>query len=185
MNRRTVVLLAVFGCAICFAAAIAFVATPASAQDLGYSYLRINVNGKTAQNFASNPAYSGWMSILDVRARRRLASRAASSPRLSQKLAIAYGPWTNFSAIMRDSKIGPGRLEFDAGDDGQLGPLLNAQRNSTSIPDAVLDFYTEEQNRFVGEFDIEGIRILALRDVPASACPMYEITFSFQSIVKK
>lgn len=167
------------------AMAIMFATTPTPAQEVGYSYLRIDVNGKAAQNLVLDPAYNGWIRILDVQARRRLTRRLPSSAQSGQRAAIAYGPWTEFSEIIRSGRMRAGKLEFGAGDDGQFGPLLDAQRSQVPIPNAVLDFYTFDKNHFVGEFEIKGIRILSLRDVPASACPMYEITMSFESITKK
>jgi hypothetical protein len=144
------------------------------AQEMGYDYMQISVDGKTAGNFVRDTKYNGWMEIEAVTVRRTIAGRAKP----------LYSKWMDFPKLLQDGKSGPGQMEFGVGDEGGLEPLLDAQKRHLTIPQVELDHYTEIGNQFVGKFILHNVRILSLKDVPASACPMYEVRISFQSISK-
>ena len=76
---------------------------------------------------------------------------------------------------MKSGHHGPGTLSFDVGDNGGLDPLLAAQKSGTIIPSADLDLFSDygEGRKPLGKYLIKQIRIVAVEDVPASACGMY------------
>ena len=168
-------------------------ASPAGSQEYGYSYLRMEVAGHTIRNFVQNEKYStGWLGIEGVELQRLapvVDSAAQPEPPVeavkTAKEQKADNPWLKFPAALRSGRSGPGKLRFGAGDSGGLEPLFDAQNQKSVIPEAELDFYTEQNPKFVGIFKIKGIRILSLEDMPASACGAYVITFSFKSIAKR
>jgi hypothetical protein len=152
-----------------------------SSQSLGYSYLRISVSGRPATNFVHDSKYRGWLQVEEVQA---LVHAAAQSTDAQPKKA-ERGHWIALPEFLASGRSGPGRLRFGAGDDGALGPLVDAQEHNTLIPNAELALYDVDTAKFVGEYEITGIRILSLDNIAASACPMFEITATFQHIAKK
>ena len=166
------------GTAFVAAAALWLLMAPAARpQELGYSYLRMDVNGHTISTFVPNEKYSrGWLQIM-------------GQPELkadTNKTVKADGDgWTSLSAVLQSGRRGPGTLRFDAGDSGGMEPLFDAIKQKVIIPQAELDSYTEDTGKFVGRFKIKKLRILSLEDMPASACGAYIITLSFQSIAKE
>ena len=92
--------------------------------------------------------------------------------------------WGFLSAEMKLGHHGPGTLSFGVGDNGGLDPLLAAQKNGTIIPSVDLDLFPDygEGRALIGKYRIKRIRIVAVEDVPASACGMYDVTVRFQSI---
>jgi hypothetical protein len=164
--------------------ALALATHSVHAQEMGYSYMQFSVNGKHAQNVPRNPSYNGWMQIESVLARRRLATLKMDDSPPNSPVEAAYGSWSDFPKILQDGKSGPGQMEFGVGDEGGLDPLLDAQKRHLLIPQVELDHYAEIGNQFVGKFILRGVRVLSLKDALASACPMYEVRISFQSISK-
>jgi len=157
------------------AAAAIWLLMPSSmrSQEVGYSYLRMDVNGHTISNFVPNEKYSrGWLEILGLEANTNKTVKADRDG------------WTELSALLRSGRSGPGKLRFAAGDSGGMAPLFDAIKQNFLVPQAELDFYTEDTGKFVGRFTIKKIHILSLQDIPASACGAYMITLSFQSIRK-
>jgi len=166
-------------------------ASPAGSQEYGYSYLRMEVAGHPITNLVINEKYSaGWLEVLGVRV-KLLSSNThpKDQPKpAGETVSVAKADedgWTTFPAVLRSGRSGPGKLSFGAGDSGGLDPLFEAQKHQSLIKQAELDFYTVETDKFVGRFKIKGIRILSLKDIPASACGAYEISLSFHSIVKE
>jgi hypothetical protein len=165
-------------------------ASPARAQSYGYSYLRITVERSAVSNFVHDEKYNGWLQIEAVRAEpgfqaARAAPGAASTGAASKTQKADDDAWTTLPAILHSGRGGAGKLRFGAGDEGGLDPLIDAQKRKITVPQADLDLYDEEKNVLIGKYKLKGIRILALEDVPASACPMYEITLSYLSIEKE
>ncbi|MGH9714067.1 MAG: hypothetical protein ACRD5M_12290 [Candidatus Acidiferrales bacterium] len=150
-------------------------------QSVGYSYLRMEIGGHPMTNFVHDEKHQGWLQIFPLEA--KLNSQPANGT--SKKKKSGNAEWSKLPAILKSGHSGPGELDFGAGDDGGLDPLLEAQKRKTLIPQAELDLYNEETSDFIAKFTITGVRILAVEDVPASACAMYSITLSFQSIEKK
>jgi hypothetical protein len=179
------------GRAFVAAAALCLLMAPAArSQEVGYSYLRMDVNGHTISNFVPNEKYTGWLEILGLQAKSLSSiTHSASQPELKADANKTVKPdsdgWTALSALLRSGRSGPGKLRFDAGDSGGMEPLFDAIKQKLVIPQAELDFYTEDTGKSVGRFKIKGIRILSLEDMPASACGAYIITLSFQSIAKE
>jgi hypothetical protein len=93
-------------------------------------------------------------------------------------------PWTDFPVILRSGRAGSGRFSLGAGDSGGLEPLIDAQKRKSLIASAELDLYDRDSHALIGKYRIKGIQVLSLKDVQASACAMYEITMSFQSVQK-
>ena len=93
-------------------------------------------------------------------------------------------PWTDFQAILHSGRAGSGRFSFGAGDNGGLEPLIDAQKHKSLIASAELDLYDDDSGKLIGKYRIKGIHVLSLEDVKASACAMYEINMSFQSVEK-
>lgn len=166
------------GRAFVAAAAILLLVAPAvRSQELGYSYLRMDVNGHTISNFVPNEKYSrGWLQIMGQPALKADTDKTAKAD---------DDGWAAFSSVLRSGRSGPGTLRFGAGDSGGMEPLFDAVKQKLVIPQAELDLYTEDTEKFIGRFKIKKIRILSLEDMPASACGAYVITLSFQSIAKE
>lgn len=157
-------------------------------QSIGYSYLHIVVKGQPVTNLVFDKKYLGWLRVDGVEVQGSASSALASKSAISSTARApsnADRGWKPLPTILQSNSLGPGNLRFGAGDDGRMAPLLTAQEKRTFVPEAEIDLYVEETSQFVGKFKIKGIRILSLRDVQASACPMYEVTLSFQSIVKE
>lgn len=165
-------------------------ASPSRAQEYGYSYLRIDVAGHPVTNFPTNEKYQGWIQIESVEERLK--------PGVTVKTYSPSGDkrWAALQLVLQKGRAGPGKLRFGAGDTMgivigrkeytfSLDPLLDAQKRQAFIRQADLALYDENTAGFIGSFRIKGIRILSLENVQASACPMYEITVSFQSISKE
>jgi hypothetical protein len=85
---------------------------------------------------------------------------------------------------MKSGHHAPGTLSFGVGDNGGLEPLFVAQKNGTIIASADLDLFPGDGKGLtrMGKYIIKRIRIVAVDDVPASACGMYYVTVRFQSI---
>ncbi len=165
-------------------AALSLVLAPISQsheQVYGYSYLLIEVTGHPIENFTVDPNYRGWLQIEAVRAMHTSSSVHSMAAVKTQN--ADDGRWKSLASILRAGKLGPGEIRFDAGDDGGFAPVLGAQKRKQVIQEAELALYAEDTDKLVGKFKIKGIRVLSLEDVPASACPMYEVTLSFRSIV--
>jgi hypothetical protein len=164
-------------------------APPARAQYDGHSYLRIKVAGHPIRNYVQNEKYTGWLQIEAVDAK-------SDAPVPNEKSHVSPAdpswhpnekdgrPWTDFPAILRSGRAGSGRFSFGAGDGGEMKPLFDAQKHKSLIPSAELDLYDEDGGALIGKYLIKGIHVLSLEDVKASACAMYEINMSFQSVEK-
>lgn len=165
------------------------VASPSRAQEYGYSYLRMDADGHPVANLVTNEKYEGWLQLVAVEARiptrPKRDGKIIDADMLAKKTALHRRGWTTLPVIMHEGRSGPGQLRVAAGDDGGLSGLIDAQKRKTFIPQAELVLYDEQADTLIGKFRIKGIRILSLEDVPASACPMYEITLSFRSISKE
>ncbi|MGB0034194.1 MAG: hypothetical protein WBP79_01815 [Candidatus Acidiferrales bacterium] len=170
---------------LCAAAITVMMAAPARTQSVGYSYLHIAVNGQTATNIVVNEKYNGWLGIEGVEAAPPAVAAKKSANAATKVRKDDESEWKEAAASLRAGKAGPGRLRFGAGDEGGFDPIVKAQKEKLLIPEADLDLYVFETNELVGKFKIRGIRVLSLEDVPASACPMYMVTLSFQSIAKE
>jgi hypothetical protein len=160
----------------------------ATAQSIAYSYLGIAISGQPVTNFVDQKKYIGWLRIEDPEVRFAVPqnSSVARGRTASVKVAtVNSSKWKSLVATLRSNESGPGQFRFGAGDDGGMAPLVKAQKQKTLVPDAELDLYNENTNQFVGKVRIKGVRVLSLRDVQASACPMYDVILSFQSIVKE
>lgn len=148
--------------------------------DDGHSYMHITIGDHVLTNFVRNDGYqNGWLAVELVLVRnagRTLASGGSAD-------GVPKG-WGLLSAEMKSGHHGRGTLRFGVGDDGGLDPLLAAQKNGTVIASAELDLFPNygEGRTLIGKYRIKGIRIVAVEDVPASACGMYDVTARFQSI---
>ena len=164
-------------------AALAQFPPKSQAQDLdddGHSYLRIVIDGHALTNFVNNQQYQkgGWLAIEPV-----LVKSTRQTHEMSGNTGFPKG-WELLSAGMKSGHHGPGTLDFGVGDNGGLDPLFTAQKNGTIIPSADLDLFPiyGEARALIGKYLIKRIRIVAVEDVPASACGMYDVTIRFQSI---
>ena len=164
-------------------------AAPARAQSDGHSYLHIEIAGHSMTNVVLDEKYTGWLAIEDVDAKsdapvpneKKHAADYDPSWRPNEKDGR---PWTDFPVILRSGRAGSGRFSFGAGDSGGLEPLIDAQKRKSLIASAELDLYDRDSHALIGKYRIKGIQVLSLKDVQASACAMYEITMSFQSVQK-
>lgn len=151
-----------------------------SAED-GHSYIRIMIGDHVLTNFVINEEYQkgGWLAVESVLVKSTGQTHGAggNTDRLPKG-------WGLLSAEMKSGHHGPGTLSFGVGDNGGLTPLLAAQKNGTIIPSADLDLFPDygKGRTLIGKYLIKRIRIVAVEDVPASACGMYEVTVRFQSI---
>jgi len=145
-----------------------------------HSYLRIVIGDRALTNLAQNEEHQkgGWLAIEPV-----LVKSTRPTPGVGGSTDIPKG-WRLLSEEMKSGHHGPGTLSFGVGDDGGLEPLLAAQKNSTIIPSADLDLFldNDKTRTRIGKYLIKRIRIVAVEDVPASACSMYYVTIRFQSI---
>jgi hypothetical protein len=164
------------------------VAALSFAQSVGYSYLRIDVAGRHITNIMVNEKYAGWLQIGGVEARPDSPNARVSGPATPSDFWHALGKdgnrWTKLPAILHAGRADAGKLSFGVGDNGGLGPLIDAQKHKSVISAAELDLYDSESGAFIGKYRINGVRVLSLEDVQSSACPMYEITISFLSVEK-
>lgn len=167
-------------------AAAAFAARPlvraAAAQnngELGYSYLRLVIDGKTMQNIGRKQEYRGWLMLHAIDAR--------AFPHEIHPPTEKYHPagWTSLDKFLRDGPKRSGELGFGVGDDGGLDPMLEAVKLKAVIPEADLDYYDFLANVFVGKHRLTGVRILSVQDMPASACAMYDVRIRFASITAR
>jgi hypothetical protein len=170
-------------------ATLALAQSDVEEDQIGYSYMRIEVAGRSILNFAVSPKYQdGWLQIevVEVHPANFPASRV---PALKAEAAKQGYPgedgWLPLDEVLQSGWRGRGTIRFGAGDSGGFAPMLEAQKNRTAIEHADLDLYALDTRRLVGKFRIDGIHVLAMDDVPASACPMYEVTLSFRSIMKR
>jgi hypothetical protein len=152
--------------------------------DDGHSYMHITIGDHVLTNFVENEEYQkgDWLSVEDVLVKSTWQTHAAASA--TRRLPKG---WELLSAEMKSGHHSPGTLRFGVGDNGGLEPLLTAQRNGTIIPSADLDLFPDygEGGTRIGKYRIKGIRIVAVDDVPASACGMYDVTVRFQSIERR
>jgi hypothetical protein len=152
-----------------------------NSDDDGHSYLHITIGDYTLTNLAGNQAYQngGWLAVFSVFVKSTRQPRGApgNTDRPSKG-------WAFLSSEMKSGHHGPGTLSFDVGDNGGLDPLLAAQKSGTIIPSADLDLYPDygKGSKLIGKFLIKRIRIIAVEDVPASACGMYDVKIRFESI---
>jgi hypothetical protein len=155
--------------------------------EYGYSYLRLSIDGKNVSNFVHDPKYAGWLTVEDVEIANRVAGKPqyVESDKPSGEHPSGDPNWWEFSVALKPGRHGPGKMDFGSGDDGGFGPVIEAMKKKTAIPEAELDFYNIDHDTFIGKYKIKGIRVLSLDDVKASACPMYEVVLSFQSIEKE
>jgi hypothetical protein len=149
--------------------------------DDGHSYMHITIGDHVPRNLVINEQYQkgGWLAVELVLVKNTGQTHAAAG----KKAGLPKG-WGLLSVEMKSGHHGPGTLSFGVGDNGGLDPLLAAQKNGTVIPSADLDLFPNygEGRTLIGKYRIKGIRIVAVEDVPASACAMYEVTVRFQSI---
>jgi len=149
--------------------------------DDGYSYIHIMIGDHVLTNLARNEEYQkgGWLAIESV----LVKSTGQTHGTGGNTDGLPKG-WGLLSAEMKSGHHGPGTLSFGVGDNGGLGPLLAAQKNGTIIPSADLDLFPDygKGRTLIGKYLIKRIRIVAVEDVPASACGMYDVTVRFQSI---
>jgi len=149
--------------------------------DDGHSYMHLTIGDRVLTNFVQNEEYQkrDWLSVEEVLVKSTGQTHAAGG-------ATRRPPkgWEFLSAEMKSGHHGPGTLSFDVGDNGGLGPLFAAQKNGTIIPSADLDLFPDydEGHTRIGKYRIKGIRIVAVEDVRASACGMYDVKVRFQSI---
>ncbi len=147
----------------------------------GHSYLHIKIGDRLLTNFATNEEYrkAGWLGIesISVKSTTQTHGTGQYTDRFPKG-------WRLLSDELKSSHHGPGTLSFDVGDNGGLDPLLAAQKNGTIIPSAELDLFPDygQGSKLIGKYLIKRIRIVAVEDVPASACGMYDVTIRFQSI---
>jgi hypothetical protein len=149
--------------------------------DDGHSYMHITIGDHVLTNFVGNDEYQkgGWLAVELVLVKNTGQTHAAGG----NTAGLPKG-WGLLSAEMKSGHHGPGTLSFGVGDNGGLDPLLAAQKNGTVIPSADLDLFPNygEGRTLIGKYLIKRIRIVAVEDVPTSACGMYEVTVRFQSI---
>jgi hypothetical protein len=167
---------------LAIAAAFGSFAAPARAQSDGHSFLRMEIAGRPITNLVLNQKHAGWLQVEGVRA--IVASREVVPGDATHKTKTADDRWSNLSVILRSGHARAGKIRFGAGDDGGLEPLIDAQEHKSLLASADLDLYDESSGAFIGKYRLKGIRVLSLEDVKASACAMYEITMSFQSVEK-
>jgi hypothetical protein len=167
-----------------FAAAVAAFPRQSPAQDPaddGHSYMRITLGDRVLTNFVISEEYQkgDWLAVESVLVKSTGQAHATGSA----KDGLPKG-WELLSAEMKSGHHGPGTLRFGVGDNGGLDPLLVAQKNGTILPSADLDLFPEygEGRTLIGKYRIRRIRIVAVEDVPSSACGMYDVTVHFQSI---
>ena len=167
---------------LAIAAAFGSFAAPARAQSDGHSFLRMEIAGRPITNLVLNQKYAGWLQVEGERA--IVASREVVPGDATHKTKTADDRWSNLSVILRSGHARAGKIRFGAGDDGGLEPLIDAQEHKSLLASADLDLYDESSDAFIDKYRLKGIRVLSLEDVKASACAMYEITMSFQSVEK-
>ncbi|HXZ13769.1 MAG TPA: hypothetical protein VEG64_15395 [Candidatus Sulfotelmatobacter sp.] len=170
-------------------------AAGARADGYGYSYMRLVIGGQPVINLVHDSRYQGWLQVEAVRAAPRIAIKKlaggqspADGPSTAKKGQIQ---WTTLPKILVSGRAGAGEIRFGAGElwigderKSSLSPLMEAQDKKTVIESAELDLYNEDGGAFIGKYRLKGIRVLSLEDVPASACAMWEVTLSFQSVEK-
>ncbi|MGH9748148.1 MAG: hypothetical protein ACRD59_18785 [Candidatus Acidiferrales bacterium] len=145
----------------------------------GHSYLHIEIAGHAVTNIVQQEKYGGWLQISYIRA------KASQPPAAAGSSAPAKSNWTSLSTILRTGRAGAGKIRFGVGDHGELVALVDAQKRGAKIATAQLDLYDENSGSFLGAYELKGIRVLSLEDVPASACAMYSITLSFESTERR
>ena len=149
--------------------------------DDGHSYIRIMIGDHVLTNWVKNEKYQkgGWLAVESVLV--KVTGQADGAGGSTDRLPKG---WRLLSAEMKSGHHGPGTLRFGVGDNGGLTPLLAAQKKGTIIPSADLDLFPDygEGHTPIGNYLIKRIRIVAVEDVPASACGMYDVTVRFQSI---
>jgi hypothetical protein len=150
--------------------------------DDGHSYMHIVIGDRALTNIIGNREYGkgGWLSVDSVLVKTTSQAHGPSSRTPDQ---LPKG-WGLLSDEMKSGHHGPGTLSFGVGDNGGLEPLLTARKNGTIIPSADLDLFPDygKGRTLIGKYLIKRIRIIAVEDVPASACGMYDVTVRFQSI---
>jgi hypothetical protein len=150
--------------------------------DDGHSYIHIVIGDHALTNVFGNGEYGkgGWLSVDPVLVKTTGQTHGPSSRTPDQ---LPKG-WELLSDEIKSGHHGPGTLSFGVGDNGGLEPLLAAQKNGTIIPSADLDLFPDygRGRTRIGKYLIKRIRIVAVEDVPSSACGMYNVTVRFQSI---
>lgn len=126
------------------ATVLLFLAFAASshAQDNGYSYVRLSVNGRPVTNLVWDRKHTGWMRVLGVEARLHEVHKRAdgATSHVSVWAIRTLDDGRTLLPFPKSGQGGPGELSFAAGDDGDgLGPLLHAQKEKIKIPTAELD----------------------------------------------
>jgi hypothetical protein len=156
---------------------------------IGYSYVRMSIDGHAISNFVHDAKYVGWLTVEGVEISRRgvlvKGSAGTASDGVYHNDPKTERNWADFPATLDSGRRGPGEIRFGAGDAGGFRPAFDAMKKGTLIREAELIFYNFETAKFVGKYKIKGIRVRALEDIQASACPMYEVTLRFQSIEKE
>jgi hypothetical protein len=149
--------------------------------DDGHSYIHIVIGDHVLRNIVENEEYKngGWLAVESVLVKR--TGQTHDSDGNTDRLPKGWG---FLSAEMKSGHHGPGTLSFGVGDNGGLTPLFSAQKNGTIIPSADLDLFPDygKGRTLIGKYLIKRIRIVAVEDVPVSACGMYDVTVRFQSI---
>jgi hypothetical protein len=152
--------------------------------DDGHSYMHITIGDHVLTNIFENEEYQkgDWLSVENILVKSTGQTHAAA--RATRRIPKG---WELLSVELKSGHHGPGTLSFGVGDNGGLGPLLAAQRNGAIIRSADLDLFPDygEGGTRIGKYRIKGIRIVAVEDVPAVACGMYDVTVRFQSIERR
>jgi len=151
--------------------------------DDGHSYMHIMIGNHVLTNLVRNEEYQkgGWLAVESVSLLVKSTGQTRGAGGNTDRLPKG---WELLSPEMKPGHHGPGTLSFGVGDNGGLEPLLAAQKNGTIIPSADLDLFPDygKGRTLIGKYLIKRIRIVAVEDVPASACGMYVVTMRFQSI---
>jgi hypothetical protein len=112
-------------------------------------------------------------------------SRRTRGPALASILAawaISAGAALGRAPQTEDWEFGYSYLRLSI-DGKQISNLVHDPKYT--VPEAELDFYDLDTAKFVGKYEVRGIRVLSLENAAASACPMYDVTLSFRSIGKE
>jgi len=146
---------------------------------IGYSYLKLVIGGTAMQNLERNREYAGWLELDGVDARLFPVPAKPASEKQHR------AGWTSVDKFLRDHPGHSGELDFGVGDIGGLDPMLDAMKRKAVIPEADLDYFNYDTNVLVGKYKLTGVRILSMKDVPASACAMYDVVIRFDSIAAR
>src|ERR1700741_4882258 len=89
------------------------------AQEIGYSYMRLEIGGHLVTNFVDDKKYQGWMQVLSVDAMLAAAVKKADNAKFptdtSKSSKNAELPWTTLPKILISGRAGAGEIRFAAG----------------------------------------------------------------------